>query len=185
MTEPKRINTNSFEIQALDYIRQQMQQWQAQEQDWAKQIVDLNPKWLGISVFSYNSQRATRLLAVRVKYYNPKIKIVIGGAGIYTDKKFPEGLLKTNIIDAFIRGEGELSIVELLKGNLNYPGINGKDPVQIDDVDSIPFPEYDDYELQTYTNKKGLVALPITGSRGCVRRCSFCDIASMPQPTAQ
>ena len=147
--------------------------------DWAKQICDINPEWLGISVFSYNSQRATRLLAIRVKYFNPKIKIVIGGAGIYTDKKFPEGLLKTNIVDAFIRGEGELAIIELLKGNTNYPGINGKSPVQIDDVDDIPFPEYDDYALQTYTNKKGLVALPITGSRGCVRRCSFCDIASM------
>lgn len=147
--------------------------------EWAQQIVKENPKWLGISIFSYNSHRAARLLAIRVKYHDPKIKIVIGGAGIYTDKKFPEALLKANIVDAFIRGEGEIALVELLKGNRNYPGINGIAPVQIDDVDAIPFPEYDDYELQTYTNQKGLVALPITGSRGCVRRCSFCDIHNM------
>jgi anaerobic magnesium-protoporphyrin IX monomethyl ester cyclase len=148
-------------------------------ESWAEQIVSYNPTWVGMSVFSYNSHRATRLLAIAVKKRNPNIKIVIGGGGIATDFTFPETLQKQKIIDAYIRGEGEIALVELLKGNLDHPGINGKPPVQIVDVDSIPFPNYDDYELKTYTNLKGLEALPITGSRGCVRKCTFCDIASM------
>lgn len=145
--------------------------------EWAKRIVEHNPRWLGISVFSYNSQRAARLLSIRVKFYNPKIKIVIGGSGIATDFVFAETLKRQNIIDHFIRGEGELALVELLKGNVLYNGIDGRQPTQIVNLDDLPFPDYDDYELKTYTNKKGLEALPITGSRGCVRNCTFCDIA--------
>lgn len=146
--------------------------------NWTNRIVNENPKWVGLSVFSYNSQRAVRLLAIKIKMMNPDIKIVIGGAGITTDFVFSETLYKDKIIDAYIRGEGELSIIELLQGNTTYPGINGIPFKQIDNINSIPFPEYDDYKLDTYTNKKGLVALPITGSRGCVRSCTFCDIAS-------
>ena len=39
-------------------------------------------------------------------------------------------------------------------------------------MNSIPFPNYDYYDLESYDRK----SLPITGSRGCVRACSFCDI---------
>lgn len=145
---------------------------------WAKQIISLNPSWVGISVFSYNSHRATRLLSLKLKLLNPDIKIVIGGGGIATDFTFPETLKEQGIIDAYIRGEGELALVELLRGNTDHPGINGRSAEQIKNLDSIPYPNYDDYNLKTYTNRKGLEALPITGSRGCVRQCTFCDVAS-------
>jgi radical SAM superfamily enzyme YgiQ (UPF0313 family) len=145
---------------------------------WARQIIALNPTWVGISVFSYNSHRATRLLSIKLKLLNPDIKIVIGGGGIATDYSFPETLKEQGIIDAYIRGEGELALVELLRGNVDYPGINGRTSEQIKDLDNIPYPNYDDYDLKTYTNRKGLEALPITGSRGCVRNCTFCDVAS-------
>lgn len=145
---------------------------------WAKQIVALRPKWLGISVFSYNSHRATRLLSIRVKQLDPTIRIVIGGAGIATDYTFGEGLLELRLIDAMIRGEGEIALIELLNGRTDYAGINGRPPKQIDNLEALAYPNYDDYELQSYTNRTGLVALPITGSRGCVRHCTFCDVAS-------
>jgi radical SAM superfamily enzyme YgiQ (UPF0313 family) len=147
-------------------------------EEWADQILALKSNWVGISVFSYNSHRASRLLAIAIKKKNPNQKIVLGGSGIRTDFKFPEYLYENRIIDAYIRGEGEVSLVELLKDNLDYPGINTLPPIQITNINEIPFPNYDDYELKTYTNKKGLEALPITGSRGCVRSCTFCDIAA-------
>jgi len=146
---------------------------------WCEEILAWNPTHVGISVFSYNSQRATIMLATMLKSKNPNVQIFIGGAGIATDFRFPEQCKNEKIIDAYIRGEGEIAVVEYLKGNLEYPGINGKSPKQIDDIENLNYPDYSDYELQNYTNKKGLVALPITGSRGCVRHCTFCDIASM------
>ena len=145
---------------------------------WAKQIIAAAPKWLGISVFSYNSQRAARLLSIRVKQLQPSIKIVIGGAGIGTDYVFGRSLLDPKFIDAVITGEGELALTELLKGNMEYPGINDRPARQIDDLSMLSYPNYDDYQLVSYTNKHGLVALPITGSRGCVRHCTFCDVAA-------
>ena len=148
-------------------------------EQWAEEIVELNPVWLGISLFSYNSQRASRLLAIKVKELNPKIKIVIGGGGIATDFTFAETLYQQKIINAYVRGEGERAILSVLEGNFDQPGINGIPAEQIDDIENIPYPDYSDYELKTYTNNKGLIALPITGSRGCVRSCTFCDIASM------
>jgi radical SAM superfamily enzyme YgiQ (UPF0313 family) len=87
--------------------------------------------------------------------------------------------MNEKIVDCWIRGEGELSVLAYLEGNLSHPGLNGIPPKQIDNIDDLEFPDYSDYELASYTNKKGLVALPITGSRGCVRACTFCDIASM------
>ena len=145
-------------------------------EEWADRIISYNPKWLGISVFSYNSHRATRLLSLAVKMRNKDIKIVIGGSGIKTDKTFAETLYEQKIINAYIKGDGEVSLVELLQGNTSYPGINGIPPIQINNLDSLAYPNYDDYELARYESQNGLQALPITGSKGCVRNCTFCDI---------
>jgi len=146
---------------------------------WIDQILEYKPTHLGISVFSYNSQRATLLLATLIKARAPDIQVFMGGAGLNTDNNFGPFCMNQKIMDCWIRGEGELSVPAYLSGNLDHPGINGRPPQQIDKIDDLEFPDFSDYELATYTNKKGLVALPITGSRGCVRACTFCDVASM------
>ena len=146
---------------------------------WIDQVMAYGPTKVGISVFSYNSQRATLLLATLIKSRDPNIKIFMGGAGLNTDNNFGPFCMQQKIMDCWIRGEGELSVPAYLRGDMTHPGLNGIPPKQIDNIDSLEFPDYSDYELASYTNKKGLVALPITGSRGCVRACSFCDIASM------
>jgi len=146
---------------------------------WVDQVMKYKPTTVGISVFSYNSQRATMLLATLIKAREPNIGIFMGGAGLNTDNNFGPYCMEQGIMDCWIRGEGELSVPAYLKGDINHPGINGKPPKQIDEINDLEFPDYSDYELASYTNKKGLVALPITGSRGCVRACTFCDIASM------
>jgi len=146
---------------------------------WIDQVMSYNPTKVGISVFSYNSQRATLLLATIIKSRNPNISIFMGGAGLNTDNNFGPFCLEQRIMDCWIRGEGELSVPAYLRGEMTHPGLNGIPPKQIDNIDDLEFPDYSDYELASYTNKKGLIALPITGSRGCVRACSFCDIASM------
>ena len=146
---------------------------------WTDDVLQYAPTDVGISVFSYNSQRATIMLATTLKSKNPNIKVFIGGAGLNTDNKFGKHCMNEKIVDCWIRGEGELSVLAYLEGNLSHPGLNGIPPKQINNIDDLEFPDYSDYELASYTNKKGLVALPITGSRGCVRACTFCDIASM------
>ena len=143
---------------------------------WTKDIVKLNPKFVGISVFTYQNRIATKLFCEHIRR-GSDIKIILGGqglsdGGIQGVSGFGKELYDNNLIDHWIRSEGEISLIELLKGNVTYPGINSDTFKQIDDLDGLPFPNYDDYKLETYK----LRSLPITGSRGCVRACSFCDI---------
>jgi hypothetical protein len=143
---------------------------------WAQEIIALNPKYLGISVFTYQNKIATELFCRAIKSQSD-IQIILGGQGLSSGSlqgasDFGHDMIEKKLADYWIRSEGEISLVELLKGNTDYPGINSNSFKQIDDLDSIPFPNYDDYNFEIYESR----SLPITGSRGCVRACTFCDI---------
>jgi len=148
---------------------------------WARDITVISPKWLGVQVFSFDSYRSARLLALKVKELNPKQKIVFGGAGIggvwneTGGPEYAERMKTLGIIDAYIVGEAELSLVELLKENVDYFGINKREVSQFHDLSKLEYPDYDDYWNSLY-GQDGLTALPITGSRGGVRKCTFCDV---------
>lgn len=111
--------------------------------------------WLGISVFSYEQKEFA--LKIGKEFDN----VVYGGSGVHLD--WPE--------KPFIVGEGEYSLLEFLNGNLIYPGINGLPPVQIQNISELPIPDYSD-NLESFDYS----SLYITGSRGCVRKCTFCDV---------
>lgn len=115
-------------------------------------------KWLGISVFSFMQKKDA--LKLGEEYDN----VIYGGSGV--DLKWP----KKN----FIVGEGEYALLEFLKGNLDYPGINGKPPKQIESIQDLPPPDYSDV-----IKKHKYSTAIISGSRGCVRGCTFCDVASI------
>jgi hypothetical protein len=109
-------------------------------------------------------------------------KIIAGGMGIgvadLTDSGncFGQKLKNKNLIDTFIVGEGELSIIPAIQGQ-EGPGINNTQAEQVNDLDSLPWPDYSFYDLDEYDylieNTKEVF---ITGSRGCVRKCTYCDI---------
>ena len=143
---------------------------------WASEIILHNPRFVGISVFTYQNRIATELLCKHLKK-NSNIKIVLGGqglsdGGILGMQGFASNMLDQNLADFYIKSEGENSLVELLKGNFSYNGINSDTFTQIENLDSLPLPDYSDYEFDLYKIKM----FPITGSRGCIRDCSFCDI---------
>lgn len=142
-----------------------------------KRIIDTNPKCIGLSLLTYASQIFTRWLCVNLKTEQPNIPIVIGGSGIKnflvdSNNSFCDDLRNHGLIDDYIMGDGEHSIVEYLKGNINYPGINSQTWNQITDLDSLPWADYSDYDFSLYSD----VTVPIIDSRGCVRSCEFCDI---------
>jgi hypothetical protein len=143
-----------------------------------EKFAPLNPKWVGISVFSQNSQKSTYVLCQAVREVLPEAQIVLGGTGLGTTmggkKEFGSKLINLGLADHFIDGEGEIALVELLKGNFDYPGINSTVYDQIDNLDDLPFPDYSDY-MEDYGDIRKIT---LTGSRGCVRRCSFCDIGA-------
>lgn len=158
-------------------------------------IRKVNPVWLGISVFSYKSHKAAIVLCDAVRKWLPNIKIVLGGRGAsswpmgpdhsyfrsqmtkkfgnYKGKVFGEVLLDYNLADNLIQGDGEQAIIDLLSSTKFEKNVR----TSVDDVnlETLPYVDFDNYDLDQYeyVNEP---TIPITGSKGCVRKCTFCDI---------
>ena len=146
-------------------------------QSWAEKIVAINPKFLGISVFTYQNRTATKILCTQIRKLSNTIRIILGGQGLHDvgimgNQGYANDMLSEKLCDFYIRSEGEISLVELLKGNSNYPGINSTNFIQNDNLETLPIPNYDDYNFTKYKSK----IFPVTMSRGCVRQCTYCDI---------
>jgi hypothetical protein len=140
-------------------------------------IMAHNPDTVALSLLHYQCQVAAKWLCFELRKQCPDIKIIIGGTGITgqlasNDTGYAELLRQQNLIDHYIYGDGDLSLVECLKGNTDYSGIDSTNWVEIKDLDSVPYPNYDDYNFALYESS----FIGILGSRGCVRQCTFCDV---------
>ena len=127
-----------------------------------------NHDLIAISVFCDASRKACEVLCKELKKYY--CKIVIGGQGLVSEE-WCKYMLDSKLINDYIWGEGEYAFVRYLNG-LSGPGINNHDVEQIDELDLLPIPDYSLLNLEDYTFKE----LYVTGSRGCVRKCGYCDI---------
>jgi radical SAM superfamily enzyme YgiQ (UPF0313 family) len=148
------------------------------------QIEQVDPDWIGISVFSVNSRIATTIILQNIRRVYPDKKIVVGGMGLGVtigskEYEYAEELQQQGLIDYYIAGEGEVALVELIcKNNPDYPGVNST-PRQIGDLEGLAFADYNDCDHDLYPFKDydyGRPVYVLTGSRGCVRRCDFCDV---------
>jgi radical SAM superfamily enzyme YgiQ (UPF0313 family) len=168
---------NGFEIPDYELQTKIDEQVKLIVNQWADEILKINPRFLGVSVFTQYNRSATEKLCYAIREKSKDIKIVLGGQGLSSSgingtNEFSKLLLKKKAIDYFIKSEAEISLVELLKGNDSYPGINSDTFDQIKNIDNFPAPDFDDYNFDAYESKF-LMAL---GSRGCVKACTFCDV---------
>ena len=140
-------------------------------------ILSWRPRVVGLSLFSYVCQHTAKWLAYHIRRADPTVKIVFGGPGCLKaftgPNDYVQDLLDQGVIDYHVRGDGEHSLYELLTGNDNFAGINSDQWKELsrDDLARLPRPNYDDYDFAQYEKQ----ALPLIGSRGCVRQCTFCD----------
>jgi radical SAM superfamily enzyme YgiQ (UPF0313 family) len=137
----------------------------------AMQIVKLNPKIIGLSLFAKDCQVFTTWLCALLKQMVPEAVIVIGGPGI-VNYDYAEKMKKAKLINDYISGDGEISFVNYIQGNLEYIGINSSSWQPVEDLMRLPYPDYSDYNLYWY----GEPSIPLIDSRGCVRSCEFCDV---------
>lgn len=143
----------------------------------ASRILHYKPTHIALSFLTYASQFLGEWLCFYFKKNHPYIKIIIGGAGVFntlgSNQGYGDRMLEQKQIDYYIRGDGDDILSYLVEtGDVTAPGINKNNWQQLDTLDGRPFPMYDDYDWSLYENK----SLGIVGSRGCVRKCSFCDI---------
>jgi len=156
--------------------------------DYVVEYIRKNPtRFLGFSVFSIYTHKATYELCQRIKQQLPNQRIVLGGrgcqmttyssvcedlsvTGIDKTTLFGSLLIQRGLADDLVLGDGEDAILELLeKDQLT-------NVVYSTDTFSYPIPNYDDYDFDDYLFDKDKVSLPITGSKGCVRDCDFCNV---------
>lgn len=146
-----------------------------------------NPsRYIGISVFSMLTHKSTFEIISRIRKENLPVEIVIGGRGAKTSpysaiadilnlksiekiQYFGEVLKNRRLINHLVIGDGEDAILDVLKNNETKE-------IYSADTFEYPTPDYEDYDLHSYLWKNDTISFPITGSRGCVRRCDFCDI---------
>jgi len=138
-------------------------------------ILDKNPSWVCLSLFCNTSKKFNVKLCKKIKERCPTVKIVIGGNAVYTDEKsnrpYAKILHKAKLVDYYIVGDGEEPLYNLLT-NSSLDSVNNDKFQILDDLSKQPFSDYDDYDWDLYPIKR----IPMYASRGCVRRCTFCDV---------
>ena len=157
------------------------------------QLLDIkntyNPKYLGLSIFTNESLNFCYLIIPYIKKYMPDTKIIVGGRGLelkcgVTNKFDYEKFNSCGLADLIIVGDSESSLVDAIKHQRT--GLIMSPQQTKDDIENIPVPQWDDYDLKLYDRFKfdknkldeDQSYITVTGSKGCVRRCSFCDVAS-------
>jgi anaerobic magnesium-protoporphyrin IX monomethyl ester cyclase len=142
---------------------------------YVSELVNRNPDVVGIycnTVNFENSLKAAELAKSLGK------QVVMGGPHATLD---PESLLKSGFIDSVIVGEGEISFLRLVEdisvGRKPARIILGE---KIDDLDDIPFPDRDLYNMNRILGGPGIFPyqsryVGIIASRGCHYNCAFCQ----------
>lgn len=151
-----------------------------------KYIKEFNPSVVGITTKSQNYQSACNTAKI-IKEINPAIKIIIGGphVSLTSDED-----LNWEYVDITVKGEGEETIIDILKAidtNLGYENIDGisyklnhsiKKNIprsQIQDLDKLTSPykyvktilkDFEKYPLNSFRS--------IFATRGCPYNCTFC-----------
>jgi radical SAM superfamily enzyme YgiQ (UPF0313 family) len=153
----------------------------------------INPTLVGLSVFTNFQHRATVRLARAIRTHLPNVKIIVGGMGLIVNasslamdpgvkkidlmKLFPQYLTEKQLVDFVVPYGNELTdLVNILEQVIGVSEktkqINYQEQTVIYNN---PIPNYDNYELDHYLWSDSK-ALPVTGSKGCVRACTFCDV---------
>jgi anaerobic magnesium-protoporphyrin IX monomethyl ester cyclase len=152
-------------------------------------VRDLDPQIVGLSIMTFQRRTAAGIMDL-VRSLKPGAKIVVGG---YDPSLAPEAYQGMSV-DYLIRGEGEVTFRELLRGiergtgfesicGLTYRTANGwvhnpvRPPHRLESGD-IGLPRRDARVLKGYTFLGRQVDV-IETSRGCTYDCSFCSIIEM------
>lgn len=151
--------------------------------DLKNRIANYRPDLVGVSMMSYRYKETYGLISAAKRDF-PAIPIAVGGPFMSLLRE--KVLQDCAAIDFGIILEGEETIVELctgadphsIKGLILKIGgrmVNNGERPFIKDLDKIPFPKYENFELERTINRR-FNALPIVSSRGCPFECTYCPV---------
>lgn len=170
-----------------------------EEKEIIKRIKNFGPKIVGITCQSTLHAKDAYETAEVVKKVDKKILIVMGGAHA---SALPEEILKNKNIDVVIRGEGEITMWDVVKSyseNSTLSGLKGisfrtnnkviHNPSRplVNDLDQLPFPAWDLLPREKYLeeirkNTNYLMNNEVSwmiSSRGCPGNCIYCAVRTV------
>lgn len=185
---------DKYEVQIVD-----AQFYNLSEEQFRAKIEEFKPDCVGISLLTSEYASILDIAARIVKELNKDIITIAGGVHV-TTQYF--GVIENKDIDFCVRGEGELVLrqfLDYLNGEGDFPtkGVVYRDengemivlpPDRIEDLDSLPLPNYELIDYPAYTNKSPRYGVDtmnefpysrILTSRGCPVGCCFCQVESI------
>ncbi len=151
-----------------------------------QKIDNFKPDLIGISIFSYSYGFAKNLLKIIKSRCD--IPVVAGGPHVSAIRS---EIMENAYIDFAIKDEGEYPLLMLIEGMGNiscgFDRINGliwrkgkevfenPDAPYIENLDALPFPDYEAFNIKRYPCYKGKT-LPLITSRGCPFGCNYCSV---------
>ena len=153
--------------------------------DTLRSVIDQHdPDYIGLSLFTHESIFFYHVMVYVLRRWWPHIKIVVGGRALELkkdDQHWYDVIHEQNLADLIVVGDAEISIIRALQEKRT--GIVLSESFTEQDLDSIPLPKWEDYDLDHYKNFSHQLPeeqryFSVIGSKGCVRKCSFCDVAS-------
>jgi len=154
---------------------------------------DHNPTIIGLSIFTTESINFSYILIPLIRKYLPNVKIMIGGRGLESicrieNKPHYQKYYDNGLADLVIVGDAETEIALAVKNAKS--GIVFANKQTKEDLDNIPAPDWLNYNFDLYNQLQNIEivsdetrkfydprSMVITASKGCVRNCSFCDVA--------
>ena len=163
--------------------------------------INPNSKCVGISVIFTHEWPAVVKLISLIKEKFPNMPIILGGEHI---SAMPEFSLITSNADYIVMGEGEETIIELIKAIKNREtfqkiegiGYNINNQVVINNrrnrrqsIDKISYPDWDSFNVKGYYENRFVggmysdkLTIPILATRGCPYQCTYCSAPNMWLP---
>ncbi len=169
-----------------------------------KEIVEkINPNTLAIGIsiiFTHEWPAAVKLLSLIKKKF-PNIHLILGGEHVSAMSEFS---LITSCADYIVMGEGEETIVELIKAikngapfqNIEGIGYKINNRVVINNrrnrrrtIDKISYPDWESFNIKEYHKNRFVggmysnnLTIPILATRGCPYQCTYCSASNMWLP---
>ena len=162
------------------------------EEDIENELRAFGPDIVGLSAITAEG-KSLHSLARLVKKVLPETLVVAGGPH---PTGYAADCMENPAIDIAVRGEGEITFLEIVKNReagKGFDGIRGitrrsggeiiaePDREFIEDLDSLPFPDWDAIDLGLYKNFVPQAPvhyktpyMTVVTSRGCPFHCTFC-----------
>lgn len=144
-------------------------------------ILRFDPEWVGYTSYTANIS-AIDIISKKVKERNRKIKQVIGGPHATLDNEI---LNKLKSIDYAVSREGEQVMLDLVNdkdpkkiigcaSRTSLGSIHHAGDADVLDIDTLPFPDRDNFWNITPEQKKTIDVSYVVSIRGCPYRCNYC-----------